>query len=113
MKNVKVLEKVKDINTEKDIDTELNESMWENRKILSKNLPQTNLSTILDMHKSNKYSSKNLIASKFSSVNNDFEANFKRVRIVLFSYFFIRFFLKLICTKFSRSNQRQLIYCQK
>ena len=58
---------------------------------ISKNLPQTNLSTILDMHKSNKYSSKNLIASKFSSVNNDFEANFKRVRIV-YCYFFVKLF---------------------
>ena len=74
----KVLEKVKNTNKEKDtIDEDLSESLWENRKTITKNLPQTNLSTILDMHKSSKYW--NNVANKIHSINNDFEDNFKKV----------------------------------
>ena len=39
-----------------EINTDLNESMWSNRKVYAKNLPQSNLSTIIDLHKSNKFS---------------------------------------------------------
>ena len=64
----------------------LNESLWEHRRALTKNLPQTNLSNILDMHKSGKHSNNNnkQLVDKSNRINNNFEENFKRVLYSVF-----------------------------
>jgi hypothetical protein len=60
---------------------ELNESMWQNRQMLGKNLPQSSLSTILISHKSNKLanSQSNRLIDP-SELNSGFEENFKKVQ---------------------------------
>lgn len=62
------------------IDVDLTDSMWYNRKSLTKNLPKSNLTTIIDLHKSNKL----LNGEKFlieSEKNTKFEENLSKVKI--------------------------------
>lgn len=66
------------------IDVDLNESMWNNRKTLSKNLPKSNLTQIIDLHKSNNLHDQfndHLIENEN---NSKFEANFNKVIIQLY-----------------------------
>ena len=51
--------------------------MWNNRKSLKKNLPETNLSSIIDLHRSNKLGMSDQFIE--SEKNSLFESNLNKV----------------------------------
>ncbi|CAF0710964.1 unnamed protein product [Brachionus calyciflorus] len=59
-------------------DVDLNETMWENRKILAKNLPESNLARIIDTNKSNRINGEK---DQFIEENRNgfFESNLNRI----------------------------------
>jgi len=59
------------------IDTDLDDSMWKNRSALKKNLPENNLASIIDLHRSNKYGNNNRFIQ--SEKNPLFEENLNKV----------------------------------
>lgn len=59
------------------IDTDLDDSMWKNRSALKKNLPESNLASIIDLHKSNKYGENNQFIQ--SEKNPLFEENLSKI----------------------------------
>ena len=68
---------------ETNIDVDLSESMWNSRKQLSKNMPKSNLTTIIDLHKSNKLNDSQLtnqIHLIESEKNLRFDANLSKVK---------------------------------
>ncbi len=56
--------------------TDLNESMWINRKQMNKNIPKSNLTTIIDLHKPQQLKNENLIENE---KNVNFEANLNKI----------------------------------
>jgi hypothetical protein len=62
---------------ERNFDTEIEDSLWQNRKVLAKNLPQSNLSKIINLHKSNKFLDENKLIK--DDRNEYFESNLNKV----------------------------------
>jgi hypothetical protein len=81
------------------VEVGLDDSLWNNRKALKKNLTQTNLTSIIELHKSNKW------ADSYQTVtyekNEYFEQNlnkvnlFKSVFYCLFTLIFLIFKIKM------------------
>jgi hypothetical protein len=65
-------------------DMDLDESMRLNRKLLAKNLPQSNLSAILDMQKSSKYFDESKLVAE--NRNEILELNLNKVIKILFFF---------------------------
>lgn len=72
--NKGVLERVEYQNNNNN--TDLNESMWINRKQMNKIIPKSNLTTIIDLHKSQQLKNENLIENE---KNVNFEANLNKI----------------------------------
>jgi len=63
------------------IDVDLSESMWNSRRQLSKNMPKSNLTAIIDLHKSNKLIDSQMANGEIESENNlKFEAKLSKVK---------------------------------
>ena len=63
---------------ENGLDVDLNESMWNNRKTLLRNLPRNNLTQIIEMHKSKNFN--DLTKNVENEKNQQFEANLSKVK---------------------------------
>jgi len=58
-------------------ETDLDDSMWQNRKLLKKNVLVNNLASIIDMHKSNTWNNTSLLID--SQTNERFESNLNKI----------------------------------
>lgn len=92
------------------IDTDLDDSMYKNRSALKKNLPENNLASIIDLHKSNKYGQNNRFIQ--SEKNPFFEENLRKVNCFAVNNNEVYYD---VCKMFFcfRSRQHQPICCQR
>lgn len=79
-----IVKKIKNNSTEElnknETDTDLSDTMWQNRKLMTKNLPESNLAKIIDTNKSNKLINKNdQFIDEINSKNIHLDLNIRQI----------------------------------